>query len=140
MKRLITALKKITADDDDDDDALYEALKFMKENGLAPTGKGKPTKPSRAVPHSVAYDPDFDIYYVITDLGNRGEIWMIDTKGKTDFVSTYKGDFKPQRGVEVFNDGEYHDYAPLKVMQAIFDIVDPEWSEPESDEERESMN
>ena len=141
-RRLIAALKCIVAKDDDEE--LEQTLQWMKESGLVPDGKGPPTKPSTATPHWVAYDPDFNFYYLVTKKGAGGAVWTITDDGKSEFISTYTGKFDPGPNVTIYDkeapgDGKesYEDYMPIEAIRAILDIVDPSWSEPTSDEERE---
>ena len=54
------------------DDELENAIKWMKTVGLVPTGKGKPTLPSRVPSFNVIFDPREKIYFLVTDLSHKG--------------------------------------------------------------------
>ena len=144
MKSYISKVKIIAGDfvddgDDEDDfssdDKLLEAIQFMKSSGLVPKGIGKPTMPSTAADHDVAWDKDLDIFYVIVhNTSNSGSVWIIDDeKGKAHFAASFTGKFKPDPGVKVFKPGRYQDYMSLKGIQTVLNIVDPGWDEGEND-------
>jgi len=142
-KGFLTKIEKysVTSGDfkDDPEDSsdfkdVSDAITFMKNSGLVPKGTGKPTKPSRASKHDVAWDKDLDTFYLIVYGSNQGSVWLIDDeKGKAYFVSSFTGKFKPEQGVKIFKDGRYQDYMSLKGIQTILDIVNPEWSKESSD-------
>jgi cold shock CspA family protein len=137
--------KPFVGDDDDDtfddlDEKLKDALNFMKSNGLVPKGTGKPTRPSTATDHDVAYDPDLDIHYLIVkNRSTGGDLWLLEDNKKPQFLSSFQGKFKPQPGVKIYKKGRYHDYLAADTIRGILDIVDPNWDEPTSEEEKQYM-
>ena len=128
--------------DDWESDELEEVLRFMKSNGLTPKGTGKPTRPSKATPHDVAYDPDLDLYYLLVyNRGSGGDCWIIEDSGKAIFVSSFQGQFKAQPGVKIYKGGRWHDYMSADAIRAILDIVDPTWDkDPLEENEALSTN
>jgi hypothetical protein len=108
------------------EDELEKVIQWMREHGLVPTGKGKPTRPSKAIAHDVWYDPDFDFYYLITKSPDNA-IWTISQEGEANFIAHYSGNFKPTPNMTKYKDGYYHDYLPADAIRAILDIVDPTW-------------
>lgn len=114
-------------------DEIEAALQFLKDSGLVPTGTGRPTKPSFTPPHSVIWDKDEEVYFLVIDFGGKGDLWEIKPNGDSAFISSFKGEYQAGPGQFVYDDhgnNNYMDRVELKVMQAILDIVNPDWDKP----------
>lgn len=118
------------------DEAIKDALEFMKEHGLVPTGKGSPTRPSQTPDFSVVYDTDEEMFFLVIEL-NSGEqsIWEITPKGDYSAVGSGRGTFQPGENQIVYDESEFRDHVPLEVIQAVYSIVDPEFNKPREGED-----
>lgn len=115
-------------------DGIEAALKFMKGAGLVPTGTGKPTKPSSMPPFTVVYDKAEETYFLVADYGNHGDIWEIKENGDSEHIGSFEGKFSPGEGQDEYDEGEFADYVPLEVIQAVYSTLDPEFDKPREGE------
>ena len=124
------ALARVLAAKPPSDDDLKNALEFMKQSGLVPTGTGKPTKPSRMPPFSVSPAILEDAYYLLADYGTKGDLWIIQENGDSEYLGGFQGTFRPEPGQPVWEDTRSFDYLPLAVIQEILGLLDPEFDDP----------
>jgi hypothetical protein len=120
-------IEKVIADFDDDD--ILEALKWMKQVGLVPKGTGKPTKPSKTPSFKVIWDSNEDVYFLVTDLGMKGDVWKISPKGDSEYVSAYTGSYHAKKGQKTYTDANFADYVELAVTQEIYGLLDPDFDD-----------
>lgn len=125
LKKVESKYKIISTSDDE----IKNTIKWMKEVGLVPTGKGKPTLPSRVPSFDVIFDPKDELYFLVTDLGHKGDVWKITPKGDSEYVSSYTGDYKKQKGQIKYTDANFHDYVELAVIQEVYGLLDPEFDD-----------
>jgi hypothetical protein len=136
-KRVVQAYKVVATDFSDDE--LKKAIEWMKQVGLTPKGRGKPTKPSRMPSFKVIYDNKDDYYLLVTDLGHKGDVWKIKPTGDSEYISSYTGDYKAKKGQKTFTDANFYDYVELEVIQEILGLLDPEFDD-EDDPKHKTMH
>lgn len=114
------------------DDELFEALAFMKDMGLVPTGKGKPLQDCPWEPYDIVVDYDFDHYY----LHQSGNCWLIKPDGKSQYLYYSSTGYEVHPNQETFEGSWSHDYITIEAIQSIYSIIDPGWCSYDEDFEK----
>jgi hypothetical protein len=129
VSRVLAAKKKPPTDDE-----LMDALKFLKDSGLVPTGHGKPTLPSQTPPFTITLDPAENLYYLLADYGNdKKDLWTVTPTGDSEYVGSVKGHFQVQPGWHEYSDSDFYDYVPLEVIQEVLGLLDPTFEKDDED-------